>query len=365
MFEHFKNAPAPLLQSLNFDIPDAAATPPSEKISNSPFVAPLPLLMRLSLAHFPIGNWTKNFTGLTSLALRDNRVDIPSLLTAFLDFLELSPRLECLEIISTIFFRDNVDLSQERVVSLNNLKTLILRSCDTQAILSHLKVPPGCHLNFTNLSVHGSEGVVTAIFPESFTNLQPLNGMRNLFFGRGSGIYFSLKGAGPNGSFDINVRATDAPLFTAKSFPLFPQGGIPDFSELWLDNFVRNIEIGAQPLPGIITMLNSQSLKTLILNKCMCTPFIAALMPYSDGTTPSPSLTSLTIFNDRKLSISKLWTLAEARKLKGFPFKHITIICHPVKMLPAKDVLALKTCVDTVDYKLDDEGPRWTTQWTQ
>lgn len=318
LFPYLAAASAQILEEITIDIPNAGRTAAPDYPPLFDYISPL--LKRLSLSHFPIATLTSRLANLTYLDLRDDHPDSTPSMTAFLDFLQLSPNLEHMALHSAGPRQD--EEGPERKVALNRLRHLSLSLCAIQLILMRLSLPHGVHIKAV-IQVDSDVGVFAATFPKSLENLANMDRIEKFTFSQHNRNHVSLSGQGPSGSFTIQGKPTSSEeslTSVREAFLIRPPLQTAHILEFRVEGFGHNFGYMVKSNTITWVMRKLPRLDALVLLQCDSMKFLYALELEQDSDVLCPLLRSLTIIDDEALTPSFMFDLATARKLHGSPF---------------------------------------------
>lgn len=356
--------PAPILEKLEINLGDDQSC----TLPGNLFDRDLSSLRELNLA----GVITSlSWRGLSNLSTF-NLTFVPEgkiLLTQLLDFFEATPHLRHIKLRNSIPNSSNAPI--ERVVSLPHLRELSIIAQPAHSILlNHLSIPAGAslHLEFT---FSGGESPIPSYLPKS-PNLHNFSHFTtvNLRFGSGQ-RYARLNG--PGGELYILghwARVGSTPhTGTGRFIQSLDQFDISRGQRLAITLCgCPPPSASIETWPAYRTFFSMEDLRSVTLTQCNNVPFILALNPSKNPSKDilCHKLEEIVLYIQRpdQVYTKELLSMAEERALRGVKLPAITIISTDA-LAPMKEVFRLRKHVSRVEYKFENEPPRWDALPTQ
>jgi len=359
LIEHF-SSPAPLLEKLRIRVGGSRI----RLTESTLFGGNLSSLRELRLSGILTNLPWQNLSNLIVFDFRgvpDNTLSVAQLL----DFFEGAPLLREIKLKDSLL--DSPNAHAKRVVYLPLLRFLTITAKPTLSILlDHLRIPTGAlvvlEFQFGEEVSPVPDHLPTP--PNNFGNISHITS-GNFYFGSGTAI--RLKG--PSG--DLYAFGTQDGVGSASSS--LGDRTLQSFNKLCISTIERLSITGyrsialcqSEKFSTHQTLLLMNNLRALTLIDCLNLTFICALNPdhNTQNTMVCPELEYLVLYVQAKWDVycsDQLVEMAKARASSGAKLSTIMLVC-PREVVPAEKVFALKSHVSHVEYRLDNESPKWDT----
>jgi hypothetical protein len=358
--------PAPNLETLTVICkPSTAAAGP---VPSTLLTGDLPKLRSLTfqglasdLAHFILPSLTYfEMSNVTSPPLSIS-------LSNILAFLERSPLLEVVHI---DFHGDCLhDDPKQKIVSLRALKTLYISGSGLvghgdNSLLARLELPKGVDVTVMLLILNGSSNAVAHAIPPYPDRLPFVSGIKcihaEVFPGHGR---CTFRFYGENGKVTIMARWPIAnhnlDNLVIGSIQSFLPLSTEEVEEFRIQGYLAP---GDSYLPALQAFESLPSLQSIVMVHCDNTVLLRALrQPARHLTVPKLRTMRLYINPRREVSGEELMELAKYRVSNGARLEELSIV-SPEVTVPVAKVMALRTLVGLVEYKMDDSIPTFDDQ---
>jgi hypothetical protein len=281
-------------------------------------------------------------------------------MTQLLDFFERAPRLREIKLMDSL--PDSSNAPAERGVHLSHLVLLRIYAQPAHSILlNHLHIPTGA---LVILQFHlGEDSPIPDHLSRSLDNLTNVSRVTSISLDFSSRMAMRLKG--PSG--DLYVIGTwagsdpvpDFDLRVLRSLKMFP---ISTAERLAITQYDASADPKTGESGAYQTLFLMNNLRTLTLTDCLILSFVLALNPSHNASNEvmCPRLEEVILYiQDQDESyIDELLEMAEVRFSRGAKLSMISIVC-PWELIPVEKVFDLRKYVSRVEYRLDNELPRW------
>jgi hypothetical protein len=358
--------PAPNLETLKVvckPYTTAAGPVPSTLLTgNLPKLQSL-VLQGLSsdLAHFILPNLT-DFE-LSNVTNPSRSMSLSSLLA----FFERSPLLESVHV---DFHGQCVhDAPEQKIISLKALKTLYISGSGLvgqgdNSLLARLELPKGLDATVMLLILGGGSNPIAHAIPPYPERLPFISGIKRvhaeLLLDHGR---CTFRFSGENGRVTVQARWP----ITNPNFRNLVTGSIQSFlplstegaEELHIQGYQATEDSYLSVVRAFETLPN---LHTIFMVHCDNTVLLRALR-YTARHPTVPKLRTLRLYlaPQRSISGEGLMELVKCRVSNGIGLEEISII-SPEVLIPVPEVMALKSHVGVVEYKMDDIVPNFEAQ---
>jgi len=353
--------PAPILEALTVVCrPSTAAAGP---VPSTLLTGNLPRLRYLALQG--LASDLANFV-LPSLTYFElSNVTSPPLsisLSNLLAFFERSPLLES---VFVDFHGECVhDAPKQKIIALRALKTLYISGSGLvghgdNSLLARLDLPRGVDATVMLLILDGSSNAIAHAIPPHPERIPFISGLKRVhaevFPDHGR---CTFRFTGENGKVTVmarwpitNPNLDDLVMGSIQSFlPLSTE----EVEEFWIEGYQAS---GDYYLPALRAFESLPNLQSIFMVHCDNTVLLRALKcPTRHLTVPKLRTLKLYLDPQRTVSGEDLMDLVKNRVSGGAGLEELSII-SPEVTIPVAEVMALRTHVGLVEYRMDDSIP--------
>lgn len=363
VFARFTDS-APNLETLTIICrPSTAAAGP---VPSTLFTGNIPKLRSLTLeglasdlAHFVLPNLT--YFELSNVTSPPLSMSLSNLLT----FLERSPLLESVRV---DFHGACVqDAPRQMIVPLKALKTLHISGSGLvghgdNSFLARLELPRGVDVTVMLLVIDGSPNAVARAIPPHPERLPFITGIRRIHIevapdhGR-----CTLRFSGENGKTTVMARwqitnpdLEDIVMESIQSFLPLSTEGVEEFSILGYQAYSH--------LPALRAFESLLNLESIVMVHCDKIALLRALRQPTRHVI-APKLRRIRLYLDpgKDASGEELMDLVKYRAANDVKLEEFLVI-SPNVIIPVAEVMALKSYVRVVEYRMDDSVPNFKDQ---
>lgn len=336
----------------------------------------LPNLRYLTLANFSSWSVDQFGTNLTHVCLMDQPLRRRMPMKAFLDFLANLPQLEELALIdagpSVFHHQPGATDSTDRIVPFHHLKTLHIGDWPTpQSVanfLRHLVLPPTTKILIWGDCLFRQNEAVTMLLPPSLEHLHPLHHL--------TALHLTYRPAIRDYPQLVSVQNGILVVYLHFAMPATEEMMHSIFRPLDLRH-IEQLTIGMHSKPELPKAWWGRIFKTMprlcTLNilRCPSRPILSALSDADElGNSLCPSLTLLTITDDRAVSSILLFLFAEDRAQRGTPLQRLQVISRANMysyrleddMHDLRNVIAEVECIEDEQVDVRQLAAGWPTE---